>query len=250
MVAWGSGASRMVCAFVVKHTLEHTGVVHDAIYGPDGGIIATASEDGSARLWDAKTGKALKKLKHFGPVLGICFHFDDKLGTKRLATASADLTARVWDCESGQALLPVMRHYSAVISVRFSPDGKQLVTASDDNTARVWDAGNGRPLTPPITHNGEVGHAIFSKDGRYIATGARGTPPRCIYELQPEIRVFTNHGADQVAQPGDMLTPRGIARSDEPGSRPSGCHLGYQIQQQAGDLNRSTTARCAFSLAV
>jgi hypothetical protein len=56
--------------------------------------LATASDDGTARVWDARTGAELLALRgHGGRVNGVCFSADGS----RLATASDDRTARVWE---------------------------------------------------------------------------------------------------------------------------------------------------------
>ena len=65
-----------------------------AHFSPDGQLIATASDDGSTRIWDTATGKPLSEpLMHDGQVNAAQFSPDGK----RVVTSSADRTARVWD---------------------------------------------------------------------------------------------------------------------------------------------------------
>jgi len=61
-------------------------------FSPDGGKLATASDDSSARLWDVRTGKQLQRLEHDNWVRAVAFSPDGQ----KLATASDDKTAYIW----------------------------------------------------------------------------------------------------------------------------------------------------------
>ena len=63
-------------------------------FSPDGRLLATASGDKTARLWNPATGKHLRTLTgHDSAVHGVAFSPDGRL----LATASDDKTARLWN---------------------------------------------------------------------------------------------------------------------------------------------------------
>lgn len=142
----------------------HSDTVHQARFSPDGQRIATGSEDKSIRIWDAKTGKELRKLMgHSGPVVDVNFSPD---GTK-LVSASSDSTARVWDIEKGTEILQ-MDVSGWVLSVAFSSDGRRIVTASGDNFVRVWDAGSGRQIMQTPQHTANISNAVFSPDGSKV----------------------------------------------------------------------------------
>ncbi len=65
-----------------------------AQFSPDGKWIVTASWDGAARLWEARSGQPLTEpLQHGGFIHSAQFSPDGK----RIVTASSDGTARVWD---------------------------------------------------------------------------------------------------------------------------------------------------------
>ncbi|PSM30747.1 WD40 repeat domain-containing protein, partial [Haliangium sp. UPWRP_2] len=118
--------------------------------------------DGTARLWDAKSGSPLATLKgHTNWVLAASFSPD---GT-RVVTASDDGTARLWDAKSGSPIATLKGHTSPVQAASFSPDGARVVTASSDGTARLWDATSGAALGTFADHQGAVYSAAFSPDG-------------------------------------------------------------------------------------
>jgi hypothetical protein len=111
--------------------------VNDAAFSPDGKRIVTASDDNSARLWDAATGKQIAALEdHSGKVWiglhGAGFSPDGQ----RILTASVD-SAHLWDAAAGQQIAAFEAHTGRVNSAAFSPDGQYVVTASQDGTARI-----------------------------------------------------------------------------------------------------------------
>jgi WD40 repeat protein len=99
----------------------------------DGKTLATAGEDGTARIWNL-SGQQLVQFKgHQGLVFSVSFSPDGKT----VATAGGDGTARLWNL-SGQQLAEFKGHQGRVRSVSFSPDGKTLASAGEDGTAKLW----------------------------------------------------------------------------------------------------------------
>jgi hypothetical protein len=71
-----------------------------------------------------------------------------------------------------------MKHQSAVLSARFSSDGRRVATASDDRTARVWDGVNGQPLSASLWHGGAIKSAEFSPDCQRVLTASEDKSAR------------------------------------------------------------------------
>lgn len=107
-----------------------------AVFSHDGQRIATASQDGRARVW-ALQGKRLVAtlLGHRERVNSIAFSPDDA----HVVTASTDGTARVWNAETGVQEALLTGHEKDVKGARFSPDGRLVLTWSYDTTARLWN---------------------------------------------------------------------------------------------------------------
>ncbi|NOS71586.1 MAG: hypothetical protein HOP33_16880 [Verrucomicrobia bacterium] len=142
-----------------------------AQFSSDGERIVTASEDRTARVWDAQTGRPLTELmKHGSGVRAAQFSPDGK----RIVTVARDGTARVWDAQTGQSLTEPMKHGSGVASAEFSADGKRIVTAAYDNTARVWNAQTGQLLEDPALHGRPPGFKQFSPDGKRMVSSSSG----------------------------------------------------------------------------
>jgi hypothetical protein len=145
----------------------HTDIVNSAVFSPDGQRIVTASDDHTARVWNAASDQLLATLEgHTDHVWSAVFSPDGQ----RIVTASKDQTARVWNAAGGQLQTTLQGHTGPVRSAVFSPDGQRIVTASEDETARVWNAASGQLLTTLQGHSGNVLRAVFSPDGLRIVT--------------------------------------------------------------------------------
>ena len=78
----------------------HTGRVVSAVFSIDDRAVLTASDDGTARLFDAASGKELRRFTgHEGGVYSAVFSADGRL----VLTAAAD-GLRVFEAETGRCL--------------------------------------------------------------------------------------------------------------------------------------------------
>ena len=72
----------------------HKSPITSMAFHPQFTEIATASEDGTAKLWEVETGDFLRTLKgHTNPVN--CVNYDQQ--GKFIVTSSSDLTIKLWD---------------------------------------------------------------------------------------------------------------------------------------------------------
>ena len=135
---------------------------------PDGIRIVTGSSDGTARVWNARTGAEVLQLKgHTRAIRTVAVTPD---GT-RIVTGSDDGTARIWDASTGVELLQ-KSHPKPVSSVAVTPDGARIITASD-NSVSVWMLAQLRPPPRPIEYNSSPARQVLVEQ-------AKGMVSRCL----------------------------------------------------------------------
>ena len=116
-----------------------------AFQPPDGQVVLTGSDDGTARLWQTAAGQAVgQPLRHPARVLSVAFSPDGRI----MATGCGDGAARLWNAATGHPIGCPLLHHGPVRAVAFGPrpresavttEGWILITGSEDMTARVWE---------------------------------------------------------------------------------------------------------------
>jgi WD40 repeat protein len=146
--------------------MQHADDVNYAEFSPDETKILTASDDGTAKLWDLNGKPLISFNQHTDAVNSAVFSPDGK----RILTASEDGTAKLWDLE-GNLTADLNKHKGAVLSAVFSGDGTRILTCSEDQTAKLWDS-NGEFVASLNKHTDFVNSALFSPDGTRILTAS------------------------------------------------------------------------------
>lgn len=144
-------------------------------------IIASASDDGTIRLWEPDGSPAIPEpLNHKPRVTSVVLSPDCSM----LVSASTDGTVNLWNRNDSQWLSGALEdgelaqgkaHDDWVSSVAFSHDGEILATASrqsnNDQTVKLWNITNGKgKLIHRLPYNSSVNDVSFSPDGRILAS--------------------------------------------------------------------------------
>lgn len=133
----------------------------------DGRLLATASYDGTTKIWAATDGRWCCVTRLEGECCVNSVAFSPGTGA-RLVTVDDRNSLRMWDSASGNLLSITPAHNAVITSCAWSPDGQLLATTSRDRTARLWDTSLS---FRSLDHRASVVKACaFSPDGRLLAT--------------------------------------------------------------------------------
>ncbi|NJO43740.1 MAG: hypothetical protein HC865_24990 [Cyanobacteria bacterium RU_5_0] len=183
----------------------HTKAVHQLVFSPDRRYLATASADGTIRLWEIHpqtiynvnlepTKTLLWSTASGSPngegscqelscattnavaadnadIIAIAFSPD---GQRLAAIAKESPVVKLWSVESGSVVRQLVG-VAATTQVSFSPTGAWIVTAHANNTLAIWRSDTGQ-LVAQLPQSSHIQTIQFSPDGRLLlVAGAENT---------------------------------------------------------------------------
>jgi serine/threonine protein kinase len=114
----------------------HTDKITALTWSHNGKYLATASNDNTARVWDAANGHQILVYKGHQPyvVNDITWSPDDKY----IVTGGNDGTAQAWEGATGKHIFTYTGHSNSVNAVAWSHHGTHIATGSADKTVQIW----------------------------------------------------------------------------------------------------------------
>ena len=139
-------------------------------FSTDGETVATASEDGTVKLWDFVTQKTLRTIEHDAAVKFVRFspdgaHFVSATSDPRSWQFPAKL--QLWQTATGKLIREFKGHRMAVTSAVFNADGSEITSCGADGQLCHWNTSTGELLIDMIRHHG-LSHAGLVRNGRWL----------------------------------------------------------------------------------
>jgi COMPASS component SWD3 len=145
-------------------------------------LCASASADGSVKIWDLKQQQQLEQagetgtrrlltaaqtcVGHSRGINDVCWN----PVTPLLATASDDKTVRVWDALTAEALVEFKGHDNFVFCV--DQHHAMVVSGSFDETVKLWDIRSGDCVSTLPAHSDPVTAVSFNRDGTCVCSAS------------------------------------------------------------------------------
>lgn len=214
---------------------EHHGKVVTARLSADSRRVLTVSESvekqgWDAAIWNVPSGALEVRLESVPVELGEIELSSD--GRTVVATlkpppltaqdsrcAESTTLAYRWDAQTGKSLTALRGHTCAVLSVKFSRDGRWILTTSADHSVRVWNASNGEVLQSLLGHSDAVNYAEFSEDGSFVITASADQTARVFDRATGRVvgMLRASRGPLRMAvlDTSNKSTPRAVTVSEE-----------------------------------
>lgn len=158
------GSSLMMKASCMAHEKD----INAIAVSPNDKMVATASLDKTAKLWNVKDLSPLGTLRgHRRGIWSLIFSPVDQV----VMTCSADTTIKIWSLADLSCLKTLEGHESSVMKCSFLSRGLQVISTSGDGLIKLWTIKTSECVASLDGHIGKIWALAVSKDESRLVTG-------------------------------------------------------------------------------
>ncbi len=154
--------------------LRHSGEIHTLAYSPEATRLATASSDGTVRIWDLGNGhEILAYAGHTDKVRCLAWSPDGTF----IASAGMEKNIKIWDPKTGRDLKVIPATGPYVSAIALSKDGKHLFTGQQNvpgnppNGLFVYETATGKLVRDARDFTDRISTISVNPEGNIVATG-------------------------------------------------------------------------------
>ena len=170
IMAFGDDSKVWLLDTTRPQTLIQQRAIEDIAFNRAGRTLATAAQDGTARFWDVRSGRAVRTSR-VNAAESSLFVFAPN--ARKLATGSPDGNIAVWNLNTPTATAARLPGHPGqlVSALAFNPAADLLASSAENPTITLWDVASKRPRHPPLRgHRSTVNALAFSPDGHTLAS--------------------------------------------------------------------------------
>lgn len=148
--------------------LAHDKDINSIVVAPNNKLVATGSQDKTAKLWDAADLSLVGVLRGHRRGIWTCrFSPVDQI----LLTTAADCQIRLWSLTDLTCLKSLEGHESSVLRAEFLSDGMQIISTGADGLLKLWNIKTSDCVQTLDKHDSRVWALSVSSDEQIVFSG-------------------------------------------------------------------------------
>ena len=168
------GVPEHVSRIIGNLRLRHSREIKAVAFSPDGLKLATASTDGSVKIWDLGNGHEMLAYNgHKGKVSCLAWSPDGKF----IASAGDEKNIKIWNTTTGKDEQSIPAAAESVSAIALSRDGKRLFTGQHQNAPNlingvfVYETNTGKLVRDLRDFTNKISTISINSEGNIVATG-------------------------------------------------------------------------------